>query len=141
LGNAMAQKELQVEYVAEKTYMLYYSLYVNVAFEHIVTYWVYITRQITSRHIQYRGFITHSLVHLYNLQSHNYCHLQYYKYFSRSHFCTLNNNGLHSQRTNHSLTWWLLDCSSVQVQVQVTLRLTVSQSVSKSWYRAPFWGP
>jgi hypothetical protein len=29
----------------------------------------------------------------------------------------------------------------VQVQVQVTLQLTVSQSVSKSWYRAPSWGP
>jgi hypothetical protein len=61
---------------------------------HIVTYWVYITRQITSCCIQYSEFITHSLVHLYNLQSHNYCHLQYYKYLSRSHYHALDTTQL-----------------------------------------------
>jgi hypothetical protein len=46
----------------------------------------YSTRQITSRRIQYNKFITHSLVHLYNSQIHNYCHLQYHSYFCCSHF-------------------------------------------------------
>jgi hypothetical protein len=57
---------------------------------------VCITRQITSRRIGYSEFIPHSLLHLYNSQLHKYCLLQYHNYFSRSHFYTLNNNGLHS---------------------------------------------
>jgi hypothetical protein len=56
--------------------------------------------------------------------------------------------------TSWQLNWTRLDCTSIIrlhwltpfwsglwfLQVQVTLRLTVSQ-VSKSWYRAPSWGP
>jgi hypothetical protein len=35
---------------------------------HIVTCWVYNTRQVTSRRIGYSEFIAHSLLHLYNSQ-------------------------------------------------------------------------
>jgi hypothetical protein len=45
-----------------------------------------VTRQITSRLIWYSEFIEHSLLHLYNSQIHNYCHLQYQSYFCCSHF-------------------------------------------------------
>jgi hypothetical protein len=47
---------------------------------YIVTCWVYVTRQITSRLIAYSEFIPHSLLQIHNLQSHNYCHQQYHNY-------------------------------------------------------------
>jgi hypothetical protein len=83
------QKTDSTEVKSCPTFKSVLSKYCNV-------YRVYNARQATLRRIAYSEFITHSLVHLYNLQSRNYCHLQYYKYFSRSHFYTLNNNGLHS---------------------------------------------
>jgi hypothetical protein len=44
--------------------------------------WVYNAQQVTSRRIGYSKFILHSLLHLYNSQSHNYnyCHRQYHNY-------------------------------------------------------------
>jgi hypothetical protein len=44
--------------------------------------WVCVTQQITSRRLGSSKFISHSLLHLHNLQFHNYCHLQYHNYFS-----------------------------------------------------------
>jgi hypothetical protein len=41
-----------------------------------------ITRQVTSRRIQYSKFIALSLLRSHNLQSHHYCHLQHHNYFS-----------------------------------------------------------
>jgi hypothetical protein len=49
--------------------------------------WVYVTRQVTSRRIGYSEFIPHSLIHLYNLQFHKYCHLQCRNYFSCCSHC------------------------------------------------------
>jgi hypothetical protein len=46
---------------------------------------VYITRQISSRLITYSEFIPHSPLQSHNSQSHNYCRLQYHKYFYCSH--------------------------------------------------------
>jgi DNA polymerase III delta prime subunit len=92
------QQRLTRQAVSESNYRLTNGAMSNLniyLINNIVMCFVYVTRQITSRRIQYSEFIPHSLLHLYNLQSHNYCHLQYYKY-SCSHFCTLNNNGLHS---------------------------------------------
>jgi hypothetical protein len=61
-----------------------------------------------------------------------------------SHTITSNHTFRYSSfRVHDSLTTtdlgddYILTHSLVQVQVQVTLRLTVSQSVSKSWCRAP----
>jgi hypothetical protein len=50
-----------------------------------VTCWVYVTRQVTSRRIQYSEFIPHSLLHSHNLQSYNYLHRQYHNCLSCSH--------------------------------------------------------
>jgi hypothetical protein len=65
-----------------------------------------ITRQITSRPIQYSEFIAHSLLHLHNLQLHKCCHLQYHNYFYCSHCHSLDATqlvaaGLHSTRRFH----------------------------------------
>jgi hypothetical protein len=40
-----------------------------------------IMQKITSRCIEYSKFIAHPLLHLYNSQFYNYCHLQYHNYF------------------------------------------------------------
>jgi hypothetical protein len=63
-----------------------------------VTCLVYVTWQITSRHIRYSEFIAHSLLHLYN---YNYCHRQYHNYISYWSHC-------HSPDTTQSITQYSL---------------------------------
>jgi hypothetical protein len=65
-------EEFHLNFSSNSNEMIYY----------IVTCWVYDTRQVSSRRIQYSEFIAHPLLHLYNSQLHNYCHLQYHSYYS-----------------------------------------------------------
>jgi hypothetical protein len=60
----------------------------------------WITRQITSHHIEYSEFIPHLLVHLYNSQLHNYCHRQYHNYFH----CSRQFHDPHRVTPDHKLT-------------------------------------
>jgi hypothetical protein len=86
-----------------------------------------ITRQVTSRRIQYSELIPHSLLHSLDLQSHNYCHRQYHNYLSCSHCHSLGTAqliaaGLHSTRR-------LLDWNSLR-RMQHSNCLTAAHTLS-----------
>jgi hypothetical protein len=56
-----------------------------------------ITRQITSRRMEYSEFIAHSLLHSNNAQLYKFCRLQYHKYF----YCSRRLLGFNCTRCLH----------------------------------------
>jgi hypothetical protein len=71
-------------------FLYYINFFAVFTIYSIVTCWVYVTRQVTSRRIGYSEFTPHSLLQSHNLQSHNYnyCHRQYHNFFYCSPFYT-----------------------------------------------------